>query len=305
MLYMTRLETKMTKPIVVAGIAFVILFNVIAFMIYAPVRTFNTGKTPTTDQQMVFKVEKEGSLLYLMGIMHSGKLADYPFRQPIEEAFDSSDFLVTERDLRKSVPTDFYSGSYLKKVGPEVAGRVESLANAYNLDLKMLQKYDALTVASLFDNKVMEMAGLQSRYGQDRYFTYRATSSKKPIVEIEGLAYSKMIADQINYSLSETILEGIPFDLYQAQQDQLASYQAIKSGDVAAASAQMAAIRAQSEALTAIYWDERNQHMKAQILSWMQTDSQYFVAVGAGHVLGESGLIELLESSGCIVSQVQ
>lgn len=305
MFKISHLETKMTRPIVIAGIAFILLFNIAAYLIYSPVRTFNAGKQPTADQQLLYAVEKDGAKLYLMGIMHSGKLADFPMRQPIEAAFDSSDFLVTERDLRKPVPSSFYSDAFTDKVSDAVASRVQSLAGAYDLDYKTLKQYDALTVASLFDHKVQELSGLQDRFGQDRYWTYRATQSKKPIVEIEGLAYSKLIADQINYAYSENVLSVIPFDLYQAQQDQLASYLAVKAGDEARVSEQINAVRAQSKELTELYWDERNLHMQEQIMAWLLTDDQYFVAVGVGHVLGESGLIERLKAEGCSVSLVQ
>ncbi|MDD2533860.1 MAG: TraB/GumN family protein [Eubacteriales bacterium] len=298
-------EIKFTRPIAIAGIAFIVLFNVAAYLIYAPVKTFNAGKKPASDQQLLFSVERDGRLLYLMGITHSGKLSDYPMRDSIENAFDSSDFLATERDLTTNLPSDFYGAPVSETVSSDVLARVQALADAYDLDPNVLNKYDALAISSIFENQISEKAGLQSRFGQDRYWTYRATKSKKPIVEAEGLAFEKIIANQINNEISEAVLNRIPFDSYQAIQDQITSYQAVKAGDIKMIGQYIDTLRAIDPIFTALFWDARNQQMLNNIEGWLTSDKQYFVAIGASHVVGQQGLVDLLEQAGYTVNLVQ
>ena len=52
-------------------------------------------------------------------------------------------------------------------------------------------------------------------------------------------------------------------------------------------------------------FDQRNDGMTRQIEQFLQTPKTYFVAVGAGHLLGERGILSQLRRNNYDVEQLQ
>ena len=50
--------------------------------------------------------------------------------------------------------------------------------------------------------------------------------------------------------------------------------------------------------------DERNLGMRDRAVEWMQAGDKVFFAVGAGHLVGEAGLVTLLREAGYTVEQL-
>ena len=50
--------------------------------------------------------------------------------------------------------------------------------------------------------------------------------------------------------------------------------------------------------------DERNYSMEEKIEVFLQDDETYFVVVGAGHLVGENGIINLLKGKGYAPTQL-
>ena len=49
---------------------------------------------------------------------------------------------------------------------------------------------------------------------------------------------------------------------------------------------------------------ERNRSMASKIEDYLKTKETYFVVVGAGHLVGSQGIIELLKGKGFVVEQL-
>jgi uncharacterized protein YbaP (TraB family) len=49
---------------------------------------------------------------------------------------------------------------------------------------------------------------------------------------------------------------------------------------------------------------ERNRKMASKIKDFLRTGETYFVIVGAGHLVGDRGIIEILKGKGCHVEQL-
>jgi uncharacterized protein YbaP (TraB family) len=52
-------------------------------------------------------------------------------------------------------------------------------------------------------------------------------------------------------------------------------------------------------------FDERNVKMVDRIEAFLKAKDQYFVVVGAGHLVGPKGIVKLLEAKGYQVEQVR
>jgi uncharacterized protein YbaP (TraB family) len=51
-------------------------------------------------------------------------------------------------------------------------------------------------------------------------------------------------------------------------------------------------------------FDERNDKMTSKIEGYLKSNGTYFVIVGAGHLVGKKGIVELLKSKGYGVEQL-
>jgi uncharacterized protein YbaP (TraB family) len=51
-------------------------------------------------------------------------------------------------------------------------------------------------------------------------------------------------------------------------------------------------------------FEERNLRMTSKIDGYLNSDGSYFVIVGAGHLVGKRGIIELIKSKGSVVEQL-
>jgi uncharacterized protein YbaP (TraB family) len=50
--------------------------------------------------------------------------------------------------------------------------------------------------------------------------------------------------------------------------------------------------------------DERNRNMASRIEEFLRTKETYFIVVGAGHLVGNKGIIEILRGKGYQVEQL-
>ena len=79
------------------------------------------------------------------------------------------------------------------------------------------------------------------------------------------------------------------------------------SGDVQAMESIMSEAALQDASLAPIVvrlFDERNMRMTSTIEGYINSNGSYFVIVGAGHLLGKRGIVELLKSKGYGVEQL-
>jgi hypothetical protein len=79
------------------------------------------------------------------------------------------------------------------------------------------------------------------------------------------------------------------------------------SGDVQAMESIMSEAALQDASLAPIVvrlFDERNMRMTSTIEGYLNSNGSYFVIVGAGHLLGKRGIVELLKSKGYGVEQL-
>jgi uncharacterized protein YbaP (TraB family) len=160
----------------------------------------------------------------------------------------------------------------------------------------------ALTLTSL---QLLRM-GYEPGYGIDMHFLSKARGSKK-IKELESLSFQINLLAGLSDSEQETFLIYTIDDLEKMERKVDGIVHAWNSGDTdGMASILSEGIESGSE-MSLIYEKilyERNRRMSARIEDFLGTNETYFVVVGAGHLVGESGIIELLKEKGYAVKQL-
>jgi uncharacterized protein YbaP (TraB family) len=267
-------------------------------------------------KSFLWKIQSKTSTVYVLGSLHLAKKEIYPLSQRIENAFDQSDFLVVEAnvndikkiDIQKLMESAFYpaNDALEKHVSPETFEWVKKETEGLGIPLELLDKqkpwFLAMTLVSLESIKL----GLDPNLGIDKYFLSKAEGKKK-ILELESLDYQIRLLSGFSEKDQELFLIYTLKDLNVMEQEVGRLIQAWVSGDAQAVESILARSVSEDKRLSAILEKlifERNRRMVAKIEDFLRTKETYFVIVGAGHLVGNQGILKLLGGKGYLIEQL-
>ncbi|MEX3556698.1 MAG: TraB/GumN family protein [Burkholderia gladioli] len=270
-----------------------------------PDPTVSSGAVRTQPARMPLYVASKGkTTIYLFGTLHVGDPADYPpaqpFRRPILAALAASPVLALELspdDLLESADDVSKYGSCrypcLPKLLPEplwqrLAGRLRG--NPAALDgIRRMRPWLAALVVESYDSL---SAGLQTEYGTEAKL--QNVFLKKKGARVVGL---ETLAEQ-----REMLAQGITQTPAQNAADIKALHWLWRIGDAGAVSAwanakteRLAHSRPLAAAIDNKIVYERNRRFTARAIALAGPNRPLFVAIGALHLGGPKGVIELLK----------
>ena len=254
--------------------------------------------------------------VYLLGSIHFAKPDIYPLDRKIEDAFEKSSVLVVELD-QKQLDQDNMRRHILKHGMYEKSDSVESHISESTLELlkDYLDRHDmplegynrmkpGFLAMTLSIAHVIRLGYLPD-YGIDMYFLNKAQNKK--VVQLENYADQlDLFFDMPNEELflKHTLIQ------FEDLEEQIAEMvTAWKNGDTQQM-VENVLIEPQQEypelrdIYTKIYTD-RNIKMADKISQFLEQKSIYFVVVGAGHLIGDQSIIQLLKKRGYKVKQYE
>ncbi len=267
-------------------------------------------------KSFLWKIQSGKNTVYVLGSLHFSKKEIYPLRQEIEDAFDRSDFLVVEAnvndirnaDVQKLMEKALYpaNDSLEKHLSAEAYEQVMREMNRLGIppELTNRQKpwFLSMTIVALESVKL----GLDPKLGIDMHFLSKAEGKKK-ILELESLDYQIQVLSGFSDKDQELFLLYTLKDLNILEQELDKMIRAWTSGDAKAMESLMTKGVVEDEKLSSIYEKlvyERNRNLLSKIENFLKTKETYFVIVGAGHLVGSKGIVELLKKDGYRVEQL-
>jgi uncharacterized protein len=265
----------------------------------------------------LWKVSSRTNTLYLLGSTHMADESLYPLSSTIEDAFAKSDYLVVEADIAKG--DDLESASLMLSQGMYQDGRSlkgsipEDLFRRLNNELQqfgmggeelnMMKPWlAALTVAQLR----MAALGYKPELGIDVHFLNKARGNKK-ILQLESVGFQVRLLSGFSPHLQTLFLEDALEDTTTMKDDLQRMFQYWKSGDSVGMEGLLFKNVARKPELKSLYvkmLDERNVKMVEKIDRYLKDSGTYFVVVGAGHLLGNNGIVNLLKAKGYVVEHL-
>lgn len=191
--------------------------------------------------------------------------------------------------------------THLKKVIDTYPATVGGLTLSYD----NLLNYDAFTIDSLMGNAVLSKLGHSSRYGIEYYFLDKAKHHNKEIIEMEGLTFQIDLIQDLNKTYADLILKNLlSYDDNVSNYEKLSQF--VLDGDIESLINIMYPKNDNSREKG--YYDalifNRNDTMTNLAKEYIASGNTYFIAVGAGHVIGERGIIQQLEQQGYKVTRL-
>jgi len=264
-----------------------------------------------------WELKRGGQVLYVAGSVHLGKAGALPLTPAMEGALSSSDALVVEVDAAKvdqaGLQGLIVSAGFLPEgedlyamLTPddraELARRFQAAGVAPAAAKRMRPWLASIMLIGLEAAK----SGYQSEGGVDQQLAARARGEKKQIVELESAESQIRILANLPEHVAALMLEEMLRNRDAVDQSIGALADAWRRGDAQAMDALVNADLRKPEyaELYAKLILERNLRMADRIEELLQKPGRYFVVVGAAHVVGERGIVELLRARGFTVRQL-
>lgn len=255
---------------------------------------------------------KDGQQIWLLGSIHVGTADFYPLPAKITLAWQNADTLVVEttthptpeQQQQMSAEMLLPSEQTLENQLPApLYRRLATTAARYQLSPAQLTHFRPWVAAIFLQQQAIAKAGYQARYGLDEHFQQLATESGKNILYLESPAQQMGFMNQL-HQLENKYLANTLDDIADIQHQLPQLISAWKRGDAKTIQAFLGYGKTdpdlQSFFKTTLL-EQRNRHWIPQLKA-LKTKNN-FVVVGAMHLYGQDGLIELLKSEGYQLSQ--
>lgn len=271
----------------------------------------------STGKAFLWEIQSEQGNSYLFGSVHLLKKEHYPLKDVIEDSFDQSDVLVLEIDLsgENIVKAGLYmleKGKYqgeetLKdNISEKTYQLLKDKAETMKINFEWLNGCKPWMAAlNILERKLMQM-GYNPMHGVDLYFLNKSQGKKEiqglETVELQVGLFENFSKEESEKFLLSTIMEA---DQLEKEMDKMIT--AWSTGDVEKLEKTMTETIQEYPELEAFYKklnDDRNLRMVEKIISMLKTDKKYFIVVGAAHMIGKNGIVQLLKDKGYKVNQL-
>ncbi|MBN2653874.1 MAG: TraB/GumN family protein [Nitrospirae bacterium] len=267
-------------------------------------------------QNFLWRVTAPNSTAYILGSIHLMKPEMYPLNPVIESAFRSSDSLVVEvnltaLDISKAAGVISANAAYtdsrtLRSSISETNYRLaEAKLRETGLDISIFQKTKPWMVAMTLMDISMRRLGFDPAYGIDNHFLRR--SGTKRIFQLENFDFQISLLNSFSDKEQEMFLLYTIKDLENLQSDMDRLIVSWQRGDAASLEKLLLSGMAGAPELNNIYrklFTERNFTMTSKIESILSSRGTYFIVVGAGHLVGKTGIVNLLKQKGFNIQQL-
>jgi uncharacterized protein len=282
-----------------------------------------TGAVPpagdNAPKHFLWKVTGSKGVVYLLGTIHAAKADLYPLPSIIEDSFQKADTLIEEIDISEPAEAAraqrglIEEGSYPK--GDTITNHLSEVTRSHlaaylkkgDLPEPVVAHMRPWLVSMLVEQLELQRMGFDLSYGLDQHFLEEARQSHKQIGALEDAGSQLKLLSSLSEEFQDRLLLSTLVDMEKSQDVLDLLTRAWQSGDAVALHELItSSVRdyPQLKPLMTKLLDDRNTAMTAKIEHFLQTPKSYFVAVGAGHLVGEQGILSQLQRRGFRVEQL-
>ncbi len=264
-------------------------------------------------KHMLFKVRgPNGATVYLLGSVHllspdAGKLSpeiDSAFAKAKTVAFETSIDSVQMRGQELLMKARYAPGGSLRKsLSPAGLAKADTVLRMYGLTLDQLDGFKPWFVGVALSQMVMQRANFQPQFGVDVQLNERAKAAHKPVVGLESVDFQLNLFDAIAPDDQERMITSTKSPAEAAKELEKIK-EAWLSGDVAALESVFKESQDESPKMIEVMLNNRNASWIPKIDAMLKGKDDALVVVGAAHLMGKQGVLELLRAKGYTIEQL-
>ncbi|MGE5481107.1 MAG: TraB/GumN family protein [Chloroflexota bacterium] len=269
-----------------------------------------TALAPAAAQKSyLWKVESRTATVYLLGSIHVAKAETYPLDKEIEEAYAASDTLGVEVDIASDQVNSSiimqharYGGDTTLKmmVKPETYKAIVEELKKHSIPELFIAKTKPWFAIMMLLNLELAKGGFDKTEGVDMHFLQKAKRSKKPIIELESIEFQLKLFERFDQYADDYFAYSIK-EAGETPKEIDSMLAAWKKGDDKKLEGMLNEATDEFPALTPLMdalLTERNITMTTSLERLLERNGKYFIVVGAGHLIGEKGIVNDLKSKG-------
>ena len=267
---------------------------------------------------LLWKVSDADNSIYLMGSFHMLKESDYPLAASTYAALDDAEHVVFE--LAPAEMSDPALGQKMGAAAMRTDGKTlqQSLPEATwtqlsdytakrGLPIANFQPFEAWFVSLMVSITEMQLLGLDPTLGLDKHFADRAVEAGKPVRGLETGDQQIALFDGMDEKEQLQALQDTLAEVANLETEIGKMHDLWRAGDAEGLYARTGVeMKAEYPQLYQRINVDRNQAWLPRLAA-MLDDSQAddtLVVVGALHLLGDDGVVELLKAKGYTVERL-
>jgi uncharacterized protein YbaP (TraB family) len=257
----------------------------------------------------VWAIRGDHNTVYLAGSVHLLKANDSRLPAAFDHAYGGSKALVMELDISKVDQMEMAAwmlehgmlkdGATLRAtIGEDRYRRVSAEAERLGVPMEaadMLQPW-ALGL-QLLEMQYMQL-GFDPQQGVEQQLQHRAQADGKPISGLETMGDQLGVLQGMSPSDQARFLDMVVTEMRDVESETQSVVTAWRTGDAAKLAALLSDEYKSFPALYRLLVTDRNKRWVPQIEKLLHGTQDYFVVVGALHLVGDGGLLDLMRRDG-------
>ena len=268
---------------------------------------------------LLYEIRTSANTVYLFGTLHVGKPELYPLSRQTNLALEASERLYLEVSLTDatSVNVDtaaaamYGDGTTLdQKLPAALMEKVSARLARYQFPQEVALKMKPWMLGQTLLLLEAKRRGYDPELANEFYLMDYARAAHKEILGLETLSEQFAIFDRMPQAQQQAFLEQTLSEIEDSRFEARlkAMVDAWANADARALEAELQSERTQDSVFAGILLprliDDRNRVMADRIADIARSGPKSFVAVGALHLVGKGGIVELLRRRGFTVRQL-
>jgi uncharacterized protein YbaP (TraB family) len=246
---------------------------------------------------------------YLFGTIHMICKEDFTFSELAKQKFNASKQVYLELDMDDPKLQPVMMGlmqlpgneSLRNKLGENNFNKLDSfLKKQTNMNLAVFDRFKPMMVMSLLAQRILSCAAMES---YEMNFVKMASEQKKELLGLERVEDQVAVFDAIPDSLEIRSIMNMVND-FESQKKEFTRMSSLYKAQNLDSLYQLLVASPEMMGSQELLLDRRNRNWIPIMESAMKKSSTFF-AVGAGHLAGSQGVLELLRKQGYKVKPIQ
>lgn len=262
----------------------------------------------------LWKVEGPQCTVHLLGSIHVLRKSDYPLAQPIEAAYSNASIVAFETDMEEleqpAVALKLMSKGALppgetlsKHLTPDVYRLWTNHLQQTGLPAEVFEPLTPAMAGVTLTVLEMQKLGLDPNQGVDKHFFALARKAGKKVVSLESVDFQITLLTEFTREEGNRLLETTLNEMDQLKKELDDMVQAWKTGKAEDLEKLLSDAMKEAPTIYKRMVTDRNRNWVPKIAELTQGTQDAVVIVGAAHLVGKEGVVELLKKRGFKVVQ--
>ncbi|HEY1724105.1 MAG TPA: TraB/GumN family protein [Steroidobacteraceae bacterium] len=267
------------------------------------------GARADNAHHIFWEVRGKHNTVYLLGSVHMLKAGDSALPPEALRAYAASKGLVMELNLNDAdVGALLGEGSELemlpegqsldKLIGSTLWAQLLARMQPLGIDADTLNRFQPWFAALMLQQMELMKSGFEAASGVDEQLALMAQTDGKPIVGLETVDDQLGYFAHLSQDQQRQFLRSALDDSSSAGGETAAIVRAWQQGDTVALERLLREGSSDAPDVYRVLTTDRNRRWLPKIVALLNGDDNYLVVVGALHLIGHDGLVELLQHAG-------